>query len=120
MKLSQSFEDYIEAIYILETNGEKIKSVEIANMLGVSKPAVTKAMNELMNAGLVEKSPYSEVKLPEEGRKAAKEVYHRHIVIRAFLMNKLGVPRDIAEKDCCMIEHVISPETLRAMENLNK
>ena len=117
MKLSQSFEDYLEAIYVLEISDQKIKSVTISKMLNVSKPAVTKAMNELFDANYVEKTPYSQIKLTKSGRQIAKNVYHRHTVIRDFLINKLGVSKDIAEKDCCMIEHVISPETLRAMEN---
>ena len=117
MKLSQSFEDYLEAIYVLEISDQKIKSVTISKMLDVSKPAVTKAMNELFDANYVEKTPYSQIKLTKTGRQIAKNVYHRHTVIRDFLINKLGVSKDVAEKDCCMIEHVISPETLRAMEN---
>ncbi|MBQ0009016.1 MAG: metal-dependent transcriptional regulator [Firmicutes bacterium] len=117
MKLSQSFEDYLEAIYVLEISDQKIKSVTISRMLDVSKPAVTKAMNELFDANYIEKTPYSQIKLTKSGRQIAKNVYHRHTVIRNFLINKLGVSQEIAEKDCCMIEHVISPETLRAMEN---
>lgn len=120
MKLSQSFEDYLEAIYILELSKKKIKSVEIANMLKVSKPAVTKAMAELFENGYIEKHPYSDLKLTKLGRVKAKDVYHRHTVIRNFLENELGVSQDIAEKDCCMIEHVISKETLIAMENCIK
>lgn len=116
MKLSQSFEDYLEAIYVLEISNQKIKSVVISRMLNVSKPAVTKAMNELFDAKFIEKTPYSQIKLTKSGRQIAKNVYHRHTVIRDFLINKLGVSKEIAEKDCCMIEHVISPETLKAME----
>ena len=120
MKLSQSLEDYIEAIYVLETSDQKIKSVTISKMLNVSKPAVTKAMGELLKEELIEKTPYSELKLTSKGRDIAKNVYHRHIVIRNFLMDELKVPHEIAEKDCCMIEHVISPQTLEAMEKYKK
>lgn len=56
MKLSQSFEDYLEAIYVLEISDQKIKSVTISKMLDVSKPAVTKAMNELFDANYVKKT----------------------------------------------------------------
>ena len=120
MKLSQSFEDYLEAIYILETTGQKIKSVSIAKMLNVSKPAVTKAMNELFSSDYIFKTPYSQIELTKSGRQIAKNVYHRHTVIRDYLIKQLGVSHEIAEKDCCMIEHVISYETLAAMENINK
>ncbi len=115
MKLSQSLEDYIEAIYVLEFEGNPIKPSVIAKNLNVSKPAVTKAMNELLGMFLIKKTPYSDIELTDAGREIAKNIYHRHITIRDFLI-KLGVSRDIAEKDCCMIEHVISPETLKAIE----
>lgn len=117
--MSQSFEDYLEAIFILETTGQKIKSVSIAKMLDVSKPAVTKAMRELFESNYIFKTPYSQIKLTDSGREIAQNVYHRHTVIRDYLVNKLGVSSEVAEKDCCMIEHVISPETLLAMEKSN-
>ena len=120
MKLSQSFEDYLEAIYVLEISKQKIKSVTISRMLNVSKPAVTKAMNELFAANYVEKTPYSQIKLTKTGRQIAKNVYHRHTVIKDFLIKKLGVSELTAEKDCCLIEHVISQETLTALENISK
>jgi len=119
MDLSESFEDYLEAIYVLETKGMKIKSVEISKMLNVSKPAVTKAMNELLNKGYIIKTPYSELSLTIEGRELAKEVYHRHVVIFDYLC-KLGISKDTAEKDCCKIEHIISKETFSAIEKANK
>lgn len=120
MKLTQSVEDYLEAIYVLELTNKKVKSVSIAQMLDVSKPAVTKAMKELFVSNYIKKTPYSAIKLTEKGRDIAKNVYHRHTTIRDFLINKLGINNEIAEKDCCMIEHVISPETLLAMENFVK
>ena len=119
MKLSQSFEDYLEAIYILEVEGKPIKASTIATNLEVTKPAVTKAMNDLLTMFLIEKTPYSQIKLTDAGREIAKSVYHRHTVIRDFL-TKIGVSKETAEKDCCMIEHVISSETLTAMEKFKK
>lgn len=119
MKLSASLEDYLEAIYVLETSEVKVHSVEISHMLHVSKAAVSKAMNELLEKDLVEKTPYSDLKLTDKGREVAKNVYHRHVTIRNFLI-KLGVDKITAENDCCMIEHVISPETLKAMEKALK
>lgn len=118
MKLTQSIEDYLEAIYILEHSKQQAKSVTIANMLHVSKPAVTKAMNELMSLGYIIKKPYSDIFLTEKGRKIGKNIYHRHTVLHKFLEDKLGLSHEIAERDCCMIEHVISKETLEAIERL--
>ena len=115
-KLSQSFEDYLEAILILEEEGKAPKSVEVARLLGVSKPAVSKAMNDLAANGYIEKESYSELKLTKEGREVANKVYHVHTTIRDFLMS-IGVSEETANVDCCLIEHVISDETLKAIEN---
>lgn len=115
-QLSQSIEDYLEAIYMLEKDNKPIKSVAISHMIGVSKPAVTKAMSELLKDNYIEKEPYGDIKLTEKGRNIAKKVYHIHTTIRDFLI-QLGVDKEIAEKDCCLIEHVISKETLAAIEN---
>ena len=115
-KLSQSFEDYLEAILILEEEGKAPKSVEVARLLGVSKPAVSKAMNDLAAKGYIEKESYSELRLTPEGREVANKVYHVHTTIRDFLMS-IGVSEKTANVDCCLIEHVISDETLKAIEN---
>ncbi|MBQ6992297.1 MAG: metal-dependent transcriptional regulator [Clostridia bacterium] len=109
-ELSKSIEDYIEAIYMIEQEKGEIKSVDIAAKLGVSKPAVNKAMNELNKLNLIEKSNYSNIIMTESGRNLAKKVYDKHILIYNFLL-KIGVSKEIAEIDCCKIEHVISQET---------
>ena len=114
-ELSQSYEDYLEAVLILEEQKKAPKSVEVARLLGVSKPAVSKAMSELAKLGYIEKESYSELKLTKEGREVANKVYYTHITLREFLL-KLGVSYKTADRDCCMIEHVISDETLKAIE----
>jgi len=111
--LSESIEDYIEAIYFLEVNNEKIKSVSISKRLGVSKPAVSKAMKELLAFGYIEMKPYGEISLSQEGRKEAQRVYASHTAIYDFLLS-IGVSKENAEIDCCKIEHAISKETLNA------
>ncbi len=119
-ELSQSIEDYIEAIYILQEQGKEAKSVEVARMIGVSKPAVNKAMNELLKLGYIEKEPYGSITLTEKGKKIGKKVYGIHVTIRDFLI-QIGVSKETADIDCCLIEHVISKETLDAIKkSLNK
>lgn len=108
--LSKSIEDYIEAIYITELEKGEIKSVDIASKLGVSKPAVNKAMNELKTLNFIEKSNYSNIILTKKGRSLAKKIYDRHILIYDFLLS-IGVSKENANIDCCKIEHVISKET---------
>lgn len=116
MSLTRSNEDYLEAILMLEKKNKKVKSVEIANLLKVSKPGVTKAMNILKENGLIEDSYYSEIILTNKGRTEAEEILHKHNTIKLFLMS-LGVSEEIAEIDCCKIEHVISEETFHKINN---
>ena len=118
-KITKSHEDYLEAIYILEAKKIKVQSVEIARLLGVSKPAVHKAMGELLEAGLITKEKYSDVTLTDEGREIAKLVFEKHNEIKTFLI-KLGVDEKTAESDCCQIEHVISDITLDKIKKFNQ
>lgn len=114
-QLTKSFEDYLEAIYILEQKGTPIKSVRISEMLEVSRPAVNKAMNELKERGFVSMDYYSSIELTDEGRFEAKRIYDKHLVIKNFLL-KIGVSTETAEIDCCKIEHIISDETLNCFK----
>lgn len=118
-KITKSLEDYLEAILILELKKKELHSINIARFLKVSKPAVTRALNDLAKLGYVQKSRYEDVVLTNKGRTIAKQIYHRHITIKQFLMN-IGVKEKTAERDCCLIEHVISEETLKALEKHNK
>lgn len=119
MKLSKSIEDYLEAILILELKGEAIQSVKIAHFLGVSKPAVSKAMQELAELGFINKAEYGDINFTDAGREAAQQVYERHVVIKQFLLN-LGVDEATAEHDCCLIEHVVSHQTFQKIKDFNE
>ncbi|HOE77989.1 MAG TPA: metal-dependent transcriptional regulator [Bacilli bacterium] len=117
--LTKSNEDYLEAIVILSQKDPKVKSVEVARLLGVSKPAVNKAMNELKENLLIEKDNYGDIELTDRGRTLGNQVYQKHLLIRSFLL-KIGVSEEIADTDCCLIEHVISEETYNALVKLMK
>lgn len=117
--LTKSNEDYLEAIIILSQKNPKVKSVDIARLLGVSKPAVNKAMNELKENLLIEKDNYGDIELTEHGRALGAEVYQKHLLIKSFLL-KIGVSEATADIDCCLIEHVISEETYKALAQLMK
>ena len=119
MKVTKANEDYLETILILENeNKTSIKSIDIAKSLNVSKPAVTKASNELKELGLINKDKYGEITLTSKGRKIANDVYSKHVTIKNFLL-KLGVSEEIAELDCCKIEHILSEETINKIKEYN-
>ena len=110
-KLTVSAEDYLEAALILTLRGERIKVTSVADMLGVSKPAVTNALEHLAAKGLMTKQPYGDIYLTDEGTAAATKVYAKHKLLRDFLQ-RLGVSAETAEVDCCKIEHDLSEETI--------
>ncbi len=109
-KMTMSSEDYLEAIYVLAASGE-VKSSDVAAMLCVSRPAVNKAMGELVERGLINKESYGKITLTNEGRSEAARIYERHNLLHDFLVT-IGVSEQTAALDCCKIEHFISEETV--------
>ncbi len=114
--MTQSLEDYIEAIYLLsrETGFSRVKG--IAEKLHVSRPSVIQALKHLSQNGLITQERYGYIHLTDSGREAATQVLKRHQILTEFLV-ALGVTPSIAESDACRIEHVVSPETMKAIEN---
>ena len=111
MEIQRSGEDYLETIYILNRRTGFVRSIDIANEMGYSKPSVSKGMSLLREMGYITVAAYGEIKLTKNGLKRAKEVYSRHLLIREFFIRKLGVNPTTAEIDACKVEHVISEET---------
>lgn len=110
--MTQSLEDYLEAIFNLsQVRKEQAQVRDIAKLLGVTMPSVVKAIRELMRLGLVLHEPYAGVELTEKGRRLAKMIQSRHLLLRDFLVS-LGVSPLMADKDACMMEHVVSAETI--------
>ena len=117
--LTDSNEDYLEAILILKIKNGKVRSVDIAKHLNVSKPGVNKAMNILKENNLIEKDHYGDVYLTKKGEEIAQRIYKKHTTIKEFLL-KLGVDEETSDIDCCKIEHVISEKTFLAIQNYLK
>ena len=109
--MTQSLEDYLEAIYVLIAEDRPAQVRDVARMLAVKMPSVVKAIHELKKLGLVTQKPYANIELTMKGGRVAKHVLNRHTLIRDFLM-KLGVSRRIADKDACLMEHILSAETI--------
>lgn len=109
--MTQSLEDYLESIYVLIAESRPAQVRDVAKMLSVKMPSVVKAIHELKRLGLVTQKPYANIELTMKGTRVAKHVLSRHTLIRDFLM-KLGVSRRIADKDACLMEHILSAETI--------
>lgn len=106
----------METILILEKKNGIVKSIDIAKQLNYSKASVSRAIGILKEYGFIIMEVDGDIVLTEEGRKKAEEIYEKHILITKFLVNTLGVSFDIAEKDACRIEHVISKETFEGIK----
>ncbi len=110
--MTQSLEDYLEAIYILCLDKKVARIKEISERMAVSKPSVIQAIRELKNENLLIQEPYGYIELTFQGTEKAKKILKKHNVLRDFLIKILGVSSENAEKDACEIEHIISEETL--------
>lgn len=114
MKLRESGENYLETILILERRNGIARSVDVANELGFSKPSVSRAMSVLKKEGYVKIGQINQLVLTETGKEVAEKVYQKHCVLKKFLM-QIGVEEEIATKDACRMEHVISEQTLECI-----
>lgn len=114
MELRESGENYLETILILEKRNGIARSIDVANELGFSKPSVSRAMSVLKEAGYVKVGQINQLVLTESGREVAENIYHRHCVLKEFLM-QIGVKEETAAQDACRMEHVISEETLKCI-----
>ena len=110
---NESGEDYLETVLRLLSTGNDVHAVDVARQLGVSKPAVTKAMRILMRKGYVD-IVNNHIHLTAEGEKYAESVYEKHRLLTGFL-TRLGVDAKTAETDACRMEHLISDETHAAI-----
>jgi len=110
MVIHASAEDYLESILILQERCGQVRSIDIVNMLGYSKPSVSVAMKKLRESGYISMAPDGLITLNESGLEIAKKVYGRHKAItKLFIM--LGVDPEQAAEDACKVEHDLSNET---------
>ena len=115
MKTHESAENYLETILILSQRQAAVRSIDIVNELGFSKPSVSVAMKNLRYNGFITMDSSGFITLTEEGRKIADMIYERHRLLSRWLIH-LGVEETIAVEDACRIEHVISPESFQAIK----
>lgn len=115
MKIQESAENYLETILMLGQSGQPVRSIDIVNELGFSKPSVSVAMKKLRENGYINMDNDGHITLSDMGAEIAEKMYERHTLLSSFLI-KLGVDEKIAVEDACRIEHVISPETFQKLK----
>ncbi len=116
MKIQQSAENYLETIFMLSNKNGSVRSIDIANELGFSKPSVSIAMKNLRENGYIDVMGDGSIILLEPGRNIAENLYTRHTVLTEALVT-LGVSKDTAAEDACKIEHILSEESFNAIKN---
>ncbi len=115
---SASMEDYLEAVEMLRSKDGSVRVKEISTLLGVKMPSVTAAMKKLSEGKMVIYERYGRIRLTAAGKKAAKDVYRRHEILRRFLICVLDINPETAAEDACRMEHVVSPTTLERLARL--
>lgn len=119
MKIQESAENYLETILVLKKKNGVVRSIDIANDLGVSKPSVSVAMKNLRNGEYIEMDKDGYITLLDKGLEIAEKIYERHTFLTDWLTS-IGVDPAVAAEDACRIEHVISAETFSAMKKTLK
>ena len=115
MQLQESGEMYLETILILSQKKPAVRSVDVGEYMGYSKPSVSRAVGLLRQGGFLTMKPSGELILTDAGREVAETIYERHTVLSELLM-RLGVDEQTATEDACRMEHVISDRSFRAIQ----
>lgn len=115
MRFNESAEMYLETIYVLSKGKPIVRSIDVAESLGYSKPSVSRAVSLLKKSGHLEMLPDGALVLTDSGFELAKKIYERHDILTRCLM-QIGVDEKAASEDACKVEHVISDETFEAIK----
>lgn len=114
MTIHKSAEDYLEMILMIREQKGYVRSIDIAQALGVTKPSVSIAMKKLRENGYITFDKDNYILLSVQGEQVARHMYQRHKTLTELLM-RIGVTEETAKEDACKIEHDISNETFDAI-----
>lgn len=115
MSVHESGEMYLEAILVLTKNSGYVRSIDVSEYLGYSKPSVSRAMGILRSGEYIVVDKDGAITLTDTGREIAEKIFERHTVLSKLLM-KLGVSEETAAADACKLEHAISDESFQAIK----
>ena len=116
----ESREMYLETILVLAMKNDFVRSVDVANKLNYSKPSVSRAVKNLLNEGAITVADNGHIQLTKEGLAEAEAIYEKHKILTKIFIEVLKLDPELAEKDACRVEHVISEETFQAFKKLLK
>ena len=110
---------YLETILLLSQKGEPVRSLDVANHLGFSKPSVSRAMGKLKTDNYIRIDQQGYISLTNTGESVAKKILEKRVVLKKLFLD-LGIDEKTAEQDACKIEHVISDKTFEALRFLGQ
>lgn len=116
MALTSAMEDYLEAVLMMQKRHGYVRCVDVAEHLGVKKPSVSRAVKELSKSGYIVKNTDGTLSLTDSGLQIATQIYEKHLFFTKQLI-EAGVPEEIAKKDACKLEHVISEESFARLKS---
>ena len=116
MNIHESGEMYLEAILVLTRQNGHLRSIDVSEYLGYSKPSVSRAMGILRAGDYIRVDKDGSITLTESGLSVAEKIYERHTVLSGLLL-RLGVSEETAAADACKLEHAISDESFNAIKN---
>ena len=116
MALQESGEMYLESILVLSQKLPAVRSVDISEYMGYSKPSVSRAVGLLKSGNYIVIDADGYITLTPEGKEIAEKILNRHTLLTQMLV-RMGVNRETAAADACKMEHVISDETFEAIKN---
>lgn len=115
MHIQESGEMYLETIHVLYKKNGAVRSIDVGEYMGYSKPSVSRAMGILKSAGYIEVDKHGYITLTESGLEVANRMYERHTLLTSLLIS-LGVDEETAADDACKIEHHISEASFEAIK----
>ena len=116
LALQESGQMYLETIYILTSKRQDVRSIDVCEYMGYSKPSVSRAIGILKNGGYISVDADGAIKLLEPGLELARKIYERHTILTRLLV-RIGVSEKTASDDACRVEHHISDESFEAIKN---
>ena len=116
MALQESGQMYLESILVLSKTGKAVRSIDVSEYMGFSKPSVSRAIGLLKSGGYLTVDKEGHLHLTEEGLRVAEDIYEKHTLLTKFLVS-LGVSEETASEDACKMEHDISSESFEALKN---
>lgn len=115
LHLQESGEMYLETILVLTKERSYVRSVDIGEHMGFSKPSVSRAVGLLRSGGYITVSEDGAIHLTDAGREVAEKIYERHTLLTGWLV-RIGVDAETASEDACRIEHHLSDTTFEAIK----